>query len=492
MKTKIVQQVHHLLFSNVSAKQTIFKNTLWLTVSTGANKIFSLVLVIYAARILGAEGYGQFSFALAFASLLMIFSDLGLATIVTREFAREEKKDEWYAILSLKFVLALVTFLLIALLSFFIAPNRDVQLITLVLALFLLVNSILDTVQSFFHARQKMEYAAFFEVLQAFLIFGFGLFALLRFPSPLSLSYAYLLAALVASLFALLFFHLKIFPLSLKWDFSIWKRFLRMSWPLALMGLFGLLYSYIDSVMLGYLGMLKETGWYSAAQKIVMAGLIPMGLIASSLYPALSKFSKESKEKLQKAWSYELEIMVVLALPLVVGGFILAPQIIDALYPADFVPAILAFQILIFSAGLIFLYRPLYDAMIVSDQQGKVFWITMIGALANVVLNLMLIPKYSLYGAAFATVCTQALVLGAIIVFTVKLTPLRFPVAKTVLILLAAGFCSFVMWLLLRQLSLYHLSVFFLVPAGAAAYFAAFFMIRKYVLLPYAKQFYDA
>lgn len=480
----------NLFFRNTSVKQTIFKNTFWLAASTGVSKLFSLILVVYAARILGAEGYGQFSFALAFASLLMIFSDLGLATIVTREFAREERRDEWYAILSLKSVLALGTFFVIALLSFLVAPSREVQLIILVMGLFLLVNSLLDTVQSFFHARQKMEYAASFEVLQAFLIFGFGFFALLRFPSPLALSFAYVLATLSASLFVLLFFHFRIFPLSLKWDFRIWKRFLGMAWPLALVSVFGLLYGYIDSVMLGYLGMLKETGWYNAAQKVVTAGLIPMGLIGSSLYPALSKFSKESKEKLQRAWGYELEIMIVLALPLVVGGMVLAPQIIDSLYPGDFTPAVLALQILLISAGFVFLYRPFYDGMIVSDQQSKAFWITMAGALLNVVLNLLLIPKYSLYGAAFATVFTQALVLLVIVVFVRKFTVLRFPMARSLLALSAAGFSAFGMYLVIRQLSSYHLSIFFLVPIGAGVYGASFFLLRNYIVLRYAKRFF--
>jgi len=479
-----------LLFQNLSVRQTIYKNTFWLSVSTVVNKIFSLVLIIYAARILGAEGYGQFTFALAFVAILMIFSDLGVADILIREFAREEKKEELSAILSLKLLLAFGTFGLVVLLSFFVAPSAEIQWIMLILALFLLVNGLLDTLDSFFYARQKMEYASLFRVLQAFLIFGFGLFALLRFGSPASFSYAYLAAALVTAFAMFLFFHMKIFSLNLNWDFSIWKKFLRMGWPLALMGLFGLLYSYIDSVMLGYLGMVQETGWYNAAQKIVMASLIPMGLLASSMYPALSKFSKESKEKLQKAWSFELEIMVALALPLVVGGMLLAPRIIDALYPADFVPAILAFQILIISAGLIFLYRPFYEAMLVSDQQRKAFWITLAGAVVNVTLNLILIPKYSLYGAAIATVFTHALVLFIIVLFIKKFTLIQFPVLRIFLTSVVSGFAVWLMYTVLKQLLSYNIHIFLLVLAGAATYFLGFLILRKYLLIKYFRQIY--
>ncbi len=167
MKIMNLINIKTFLFNNLSAKQTIFKNTFWLTISTVTNKLLSLALIIYAARILGAEGYGKFTFAIAFSSLLMIFSDFGLSAIVNREFAREKEiprqgsgqaKEEFYSIISLKILLVFGTFLLILLASFFIVPAKDTQMIILILALFLLMNSLIGICYSFFHARQSMEY----------------------------------------------------------------------------------------------------------------------------------------------------------------------------------------------------------------------------------------------------------------------------------------------------------------------------------------------
>jgi len=412
MIPKSLQSIQVFLFHNLNARQIIFKNTFWLSASAGINKLLALALIIYAARILGAEGYGQFTFALAFASLLMIFSDLGLSTIVTREFAREkENKNEFYSLISLKILLALATFIIITVISLFFVGSPEIRSLIVIVGLFLLMNSLTDIAYAFFHARQKMEYAAWLEVIQMVLMVSLGIFVLFRFPSPQNLGYAYFFSAVVSLTAAFLFFNLKIFAVKLKWNTAVWKKFLNMSWPLAFIGLFGVVYSYTDSVMLGYWNMFEETGWYNAAQKIALAGLIPMGLIGAAFYPALSKFSKESKEKLQKVWNFELEIMIALALPLVVGGMILAPKIIHSFYSIEFSPSILAFQILIGTAGLVFLYRPFYDAMIVLNHERKIFWITMSGAAVNVVLNLILIPKYSLYGAAIATVVTYTLVL---------------------------------------------------------------------------------
>ena len=475
-----------MLLHKQSARQTIFKNTVWLSVGTRLNKLLSLALVIYAARILGAEGYGQFTFALAFASLLMIFSDLGLAAIITREFTHEEyKKEELYSLISFKLTLLFGTLLLIVLSSFIVVREPSVRMVVWALASFFLINSFLGVFHSFFHALQKMEYEAWFEILQTVCIVVFGLFVLFRFPSPQALSYAYLLAALIALFGVLTFFQLRVFPLRIRWDILVWKRFLKMSWPLALISLFGVVYGYIDSVMLGSLNMMAETGWYNAAYKIVMASLVPMGFIGASFYPALSKFSRESKEKLQKAWDYEVEIMIALALPLVVGGILLASKIIYAFYPLEFTPSILAFQILIVTAGLTFLYRPLYDAMIVLNQQQKTFWITMAGAAVNVGLNLLLIPKYSLYGAAVATVGTHFLTLFCILFFIKKFTSLRFATGRICFTVSAAAAASAIMVVLLQNPLLSLLPIFLLVPIAAGGYFSAFFLLRKYVGLRY-------
>ncbi len=79
---------------NKTVKQTIFKNTFWLGIGLGTDRLFRLVLLIYTARILGAVDYGKFNFALSFLALFAIFSDLGLPIIIIREFAREKEKQE--------------------------------------------------------------------------------------------------------------------------------------------------------------------------------------------------------------------------------------------------------------------------------------------------------------------------------------------------------------------------------------------------------------
>ena len=444
MKIKGFTDIKGLLFENKAVKQTIFKNTFWATMGVGINNVLKLILLIYAARILGATEYGKFTFALAFISLFVIIHDFGLSRIITREFSREEeKKEEFHSIISLKILLSFGAFILISIGSCFITSAPDIQKIILILALFSLTNGFISIFYSFFQARQKMEYETLVEVMQVVLMTGLGFFILFKFPSVENLSYVYLFAGLVSLIFVLIFFHLKIFRLRIAWQSSIWKKFLLMSWPLALSGLFGAFYTYIDSVIMGYWGMITETGWYNAAYKIITITLLPMGLISVSFYPVLSKFFKQSKEKLQEVWNNQMEIMILLGAPLITGGITLAPKIIYFLYPSGFDASILAFQILIIMAGLIFFCRPFYDVMIASNQQKKIFFITFFGALINIVLNLILIPKYSLYGAAVATVITYILILTIYFNYTMRFTSIRPFNLKFLFVLIIGNFQYF-------------------------------------------------
>ncbi|PIX88077.1 MAG: hypothetical protein COZ30_01950, partial [Candidatus Nealsonbacteria bacterium CG_4_10_14_3_um_filter_36_16] len=161
----------NFFLENLGVRQTIFKNTFWLAVAEGVSRFLKLILIIYVARILGATDYGKFNFALAFVALFGIFADLGVSQILTREFARENKKEkEFSTLLSLKLFLGLGTFLLILISSFFITPDPVIQKIIWILAIYTIISGFSGIIFAFFQARQKMEYQAMTKILEAILV----------------------------------------------------------------------------------------------------------------------------------------------------------------------------------------------------------------------------------------------------------------------------------------------------------------------------------
>jgi len=108
-----------IFLENKTTKQTLVKNTFWLTASFVFSKLFKYFLVIYAARLLGIIQYGYFNFAMSFAALFAVFADLGISSIISRDLAREKETEiKIPAIFTLKFLLCLFTFLLIVIASF--------------------------------------------------------------------------------------------------------------------------------------------------------------------------------------------------------------------------------------------------------------------------------------------------------------------------------------------------------------------------------------
>ncbi|MCX6764885.1 MAG: flippase [Candidatus Nealsonbacteria bacterium] len=479
MKLEALSNVKKFLFDNTTVRQTISKNYFWLIAGAGINKLLKMVLIIYAARILGVTEYGKFSFALAFVSLFIVFHDFGLPATITREFAREkEKEKEFYSVLSFTALLAVVALTLILSGSFFITQDPGIRIIILILALFSLINGFAVVFYAFFQARQRMEYQMWAETLQSILVVGMGLFVLFKMPSVENFSYSYLFAAIISFIFVLFFFNFKIFPLRICWEKSVWKKFFIMALPLGLAGSFGSLYSYTDSVIMGYLGMINETGWYNAAYRISFTAFIFIGLISSSFYPVLSENFRKSKEMLQKVWNYEIEIIIILVFLFVTGGIVLASKIINFAYGPAFFPSILAFQILIVTTGITLFYTTLKDLLIVANLQKKFFIAIAAGAIINIILNLILIPRYSLYGSAVATTITHSLILITLAIFILKYTSIRLSIRKVGLTALISLISSFAMYFIISRPEIYNLNVFISIIIGAAIYFLAFFSLR--------------
>lgn len=475
---------------NRSIRQTFFKNTFWLAFAEGITKLVKLVLIIYVARILGATEYGKFSYALAFVGIFSVFTNLGLNRIIVREFSRKntEVKD-FSSILSLRIIaMILMTAALIGA-SFFISNDMALRKIIWILGGYTFLDGLVTFLNFFFQARQRMEFEAMAKILRAVLLSGFGVFVLLRFPTIEYLSYAYLAAAIIALVTVFIFFHVKIYHVRPGFDVSVWEKYLRMSWPLLLAGLFNILYGQVDTLLMGYWGLITETGWYNAAYRIAGSAAIPVGLISTSFFPILSKGVTESSKRFDKAWKYQLDIMIILAFPIIAGGIVVAPRLIEFLYGEAYYASALALQILIVTIGISFLHDPFVQALFVFDQQKKFMWTSAAATAVMILASLILIPKFSLYGAAAAKLITSFVLFGAFLILVSRRTPIPTITPHVVGTVLLACISSGVMYVAVSLLEPYLLNVFLWIILGAAVYSAILLgmvvVLRKLNLSPF-------
>jgi len=479
---KNFSEIKTLFFENIGFRQTIIKNTFWLALAEAISRFLKLALIIYVARILGATEYGKFNFALAFSALFSIFTDLGISQILTREIAKtNEKEKEFPSILSLKIFLSFFTLFLILIGSFFITDSLEIRKIIWVLAVFSIIESVCSIFFSFFQAKQKMEYQAWTKILEATLVTAFGFFVLLKFPSIINLSYSYLLSAFLALVFILALYHFKVAKLKISFNFLFWKNILFLSWPLALSGLFSNIYTQTDTLVMGYLKQITQIGWYQAVYKIAGASVLPASLITYVFFPAMSSVFLKSREQFQKIWDYFLGLMIFLAVPIVIGGIALTLRIIDFVYDPSFFPAALAFQILLIMIGISFLISPFAQFLIIANQQKKMFWIIFFGAILNFILNIFLIPKYSLYGAAFTTLISSVFVLILFYFFSKKLTVQKIFNKKMISTFIGSFFSSISMYFLIIHPFILKRNLFLVIALGAIIYFFSFFLYYIFI-----------
>ena len=465
-----------LFFENTGIRQTIIKNTFWLAAAEAITGILKIALIVYIIRILGANEYGKFAFAFSFVSIMVILSDLGLIDTTTRELSRSrEKEKDFSSILTLDIILSAASLFLMTIGSFFITADPIIRKTIWVLSVFVLISSFFQIFYSFLRSRQKMEYEAGIKIAQLLIIFLFVIFSVSYFKSAVGLGYGYLLANLIALVLLLIFFHFKFQPIELAWNNKIFKL-LKISWPLSLGFVTIWIFINITSIFLGYFNLITENGWYGAASKIVLATVIPATLIINSFYPVLSRFYTTSKDGLQKAWDYLMRAMMALAFPILAGGILLAPKIITLLCGPGFEPSVLALQFLIFIAALNFIYYPFAIMLVVSDRQKSNFFLIVLGIAVCAVLNAILIPGFSLFGALLATLIASVLIFVLTVVVSLRTVPVPFLNKEIAMDGAVAAISSIAMYFLISQPLIYNLNIIFILAIGISAYFLILFI----------------
>lgn len=467
-----------LFFQNQGTRQTITKNIFWLGLAEGITRFLKLALIIYIAKILGATEYGKFTFALSFATLFTVIADFGLAQIIIREFSKEkEKEKDFSALFSLAAILSIISFFLIFAGSFLITSDFLIRKLILIMGIFALTEVFMSLFFAFLQARQKMEYQALIKIFEALLVAGIGFYVLFNSPSLINLSFSYLFASIAATFIILFFFRYKFYPLKISLRWEIWKKYLWISWPLALNSLFLVIYNYTDSIIMGGLGQIIQTGWYNAAQRIIGVILVPVCLINVVFFPVLNKIFIESKKRMYEIWNYYFRLIFFLAVPIIFGGICLAQKIIYLIYDHSFTPAIFAFQILIFTAILNMIIFPFSQLLIVFNQQKKFFWANFIGMVINIFLNFILIPKYSLYGAAVATVISLFFVFIVLFGLAKSIVSEKLVNSKSFFFLLKSFISGVIMYFIISLPVIYSFNVFLSIIIGAASYVMIFLIL---------------
>lgn len=481
-----MSRLRNFFFTNQNTKQTVIKNTVWIGASTIVMKVLRAAILIYAARLLGTEGYGVFSYAMSLAGIAAMFSDMGLSSLLTRELIQKKEGSKQYLSTSIavKIIFILFVILLIGVIGPLVVQFPEAKTIMPVLAFSIGFESLRNFFYSISRAQNRMQTEAGIgfatELVCTVLVLG----VFFKTPSAYTLALAYMIGnawgLLITSV--TLRRHIGFFWRYVKNDHII--PLMKATIPFAVMGIFGILMTNIDAVILGFFGNKEILGLYGAAQRPISVLYIIPGFLNVTLLPIMSRFAVDEKgDRLATITKKSLLISFGVALPIVLGGAIVAKPFINAAFGFSYVGAALTLQILLFSLLFSFPASIISDVLLAQDNKRTLVRASIAGALVNVVLDFIFIPQWGIAGSAIATVlaqCTAFFVLS----FSAQAYVKGF-LTKSRNIVTAAILMTIVVWWLVSL----AVPLIAIVPIGGLIYIGTLFILKESLLKEFFSTF---
>lgn len=237
---------------------------------------------------------------------------------------------------------------------------------------------------------------------------------------------------------------------------TIRRRLLRMSIPLAVSGASVTIYSQMDKLVLGYFDPLEEVGQYSIARAVMEVSLFPAFALVTTLRPALAaRFSRGDTVECARLITRSLRLSLVAGVLFGSVFVAMAVPLLSLVYTDQYryageLMAMFAFVVVIRSLGALVL-----PALLAADRIRTYAWLTAGAALLNFALNVALIPTMHSRGAILATIVSYGLLLvfGMREVFGIFGVRVGARAVGTALrTLLAGAVVATVLWIVFRRI----------------------------------------
>lgn len=387
--------------------QSVKVNYILNLINTGTQMLFPLITFPYVCRVIEADGIGQINFFQSIISYISLFTCLGIPMYAIREIARDrsdvvQMNRTAMEILLLHSMLTLVGYAIVAILCLTV-PQIQVNIpLFLILSLTIFFTAI--GCEWFYQGIEDFKYITirglFIKTVSVVLLFIF-----VKSKTDLLYYGCYtVFGVLGGNIFN--FFRLRKYIHRENIIFSELhiKRHIKPVLKVFSFSVVTSIYLQLNTVLLGFLKNALAVGYFAAATKVMQMLLTMSACLGSVMMPRASHLIAENKEDefnrlIQKSYDFTLAI----ALPMTIGLIFCAPSLITALCGVKFEHSILPSQIiapiiLMVAISNVFGIQVLFP-------KGKINIVTLccgIGAVADLILNLCLIPFFSYIGTSIA------------------------------------------------------------------------------------------
>ncbi|MGM0404681.1 MAG: flippase [Thermoplasmatota archaeon] len=391
----------------------VLKNTGWLASAQIIARVFSAVFIILLANHLLPTSFGIFNSVLAISYISTVVVDWGLDEMTIREVSIEPKKAPKYLgdILFLRLLLGSITILVISIIYYVIAGNIGINIpfyIILIAVLILTFEKLSNAFSAQFQALERMELQALVTLIWKIVYLSLGILAIYLDYGLLKIL-IFLLVSYIFQLFLSIVIYRIGLPISKisSPDPKRWRSLLKTSSPFALFVTVSVIYGHVIIVLLAFFSSSYATGLYSASWKIIIfLGVVPYSF-GRAIYPVFSRLYSSGRKILKRAYLESLRFLLILSLPLTLGLYVIAGDILRLIYTVEYQMTIEVFKTMIWMIPFLFMNGSLKMVLWSSERTFDSSKNLMMASAALVISGIILIPIYGALGAAIAIVLAE-------------------------------------------------------------------------------------
>jgi O-antigen/teichoic acid export membrane protein len=406
-----LRRLRQLLPDAASARGRILAGTAWTLSERFIVLLVSFGVSVVVANHLGVTDFGRLTFTVALVTLFATLVTGGLSGLVVRDLVRQP--GQRYEILGTVFVIRLVAglgslALLLGSTLFFAPVGADGRVLAAIIGMGLCFKAT-EVVEFWFQSQTQLRYVSL-ATLGGVLVAGAVRLGLVATDASLvAFAWAIALEQVLSSLLLLLAYRLTVGPVRI-WRFEAGRAraYLSQSWPLILSGVASTLNLRVDQVLLGTMIGASAVGTYAVAARLSEVWFFVPTAIANVAFPAIIRAKdlgeRVYRQRLQQL--YALFIWGAIAVAILVS--FLGGPLIDALYSEQYSGATAVLVIHVWTApflfmGVVFSKWLIIEGLLMTSLVRHSF-----GAVLNIVLNLILIPRHGPVGSAVATLISYA------------------------------------------------------------------------------------
>lgn len=391
-------------------KTTLLKNFFKYSFATLFEKLILMVVFFYTANLFGPEKYGEIAYTISILTLFSILGVLGLDTYGHREISKNKKKVAEIVSnhIFFKFFLFFLVEIIIYLYTTVFEESLQIKLLIITYSLVIFFD--IFNLEWVSRGLEQYEPVVISKIVSSLVLIG-SIFVVLNKSSD-NIYFIFI--------FIFLFKLISGFIYLLNFRYLFNYRFISIEYlqkaflpSITLMASYFMMtiYYHIDKVMLGNFFDKSYVGMYDVAYKIF--GIF---VILNTLLWAIfsSRISRRINLKEYKV------IMLSSGFVLFILMLFSSELIIEYFFNSSYVSILLPLQLLSFNIIFVFLNSTFVSPLMLWNKENIFFYLTIIGALSNIILNYILIPLYDMSGAAVATIASEIIILFTALLFRKK------------------------------------------------------------------------